>query len=140
MVGLHSIGIMISIRPLRQVIFQKNQVGEPKSFCIRCSTTSFCLSCTLDDNKSVISCIDLGSTYLFRYHHRKVRVSCSTNIHVISLYYGFTQESNLLLLVLELFLIYCNQFQRQLVLQEPYKAIQKLESYADIDCYSYLIV
>lgn len=87
----------------RQFIFQKNQVGEPKSFRIRCSTTSFCMSCTCDDKKSFISCINFGSSLLFKYHHRKVRASCITELHFYvycDLTWRWAQISKLFMLAL----------------------------------------
>lgn len=60
---------------LRQLMFQSAQIGEANYYHVGYSTKCLSMSCTSSDKKSIVSCIDFGSIFMFKYHHRKVRLS-----------------------------------------------------------------
>lgn len=60
---------------LRQLMFQSVQIGEANYYHVGYSTKCLSMSCTSSDKKSIVSCIDFGSIFVFKYHHRKVRLS-----------------------------------------------------------------
>lgn len=53
-------------------MFQTAQIGEANYFLIGCSTKCLSMSCTSSD---IISSINFGSIFMFKYHQRKVRLS-----------------------------------------------------------------
>ncbi|XP_031477254.1 outer envelope pore protein 37, chloroplastic isoform X1 [Nymphaea colorata] len=69
--GSFDVGSRLQVKGVHDV--KRVQLGETKYFRIRCSTKFFSLSCIHNDNKSVISCSDLGSNFLFKYHQNKSR-------------------------------------------------------------------
>lgn len=57
----------------RLLMFQTIQIAEPDYLHIGCSTQCLSIYCTFENRKPVLSCIQLGSCFLLKYHHRKVR-------------------------------------------------------------------
>ncbi|XP_073004434.1 outer envelope pore protein 37, chloroplastic isoform X1 [Typha latifolia] len=47
------------------------QIGEPHYFHIGCSRPCVSVSCTYENNKSIVSCLHLGPFFLFKSHYRK---------------------------------------------------------------------
>ncbi|XP_068646966.1 outer envelope pore protein 37, chloroplastic-like isoform X1 [Aristolochia californica] len=52
---------------------QDLKIGEPKNYHIGCTVKSLSMSCSSSDNKSVLSCINFGSTILFKYHNKEAQ-------------------------------------------------------------------
>lgn len=57
-------------------MFQTGHSGEPNSIHIGLSAQSLSVSCTCENNESIVSCFRFGSAFLFKYHYKKVRVFC----------------------------------------------------------------
>ncbi|XP_058101911.1 outer envelope pore protein 37, chloroplastic isoform X1 [Magnolia sinica] len=69
--GSFDVGSRLQFRAAQDV--KSGQIGETNYFRLGCSTKCLSMSCTSNDNKSILSCINLASVCLFKYHHRKAQ-------------------------------------------------------------------
>ncbi|XXG44579.1 hypothetical protein AAC387_Pa01g4342 [Persea americana] len=69
--GSFDVGPRLQFRAVHDV--KSAQIGEANYFHVGCSTKCLALSCTSSDIKSIVSCIDFSSIFMFKYHHRKAK-------------------------------------------------------------------
>ncbi|XP_064956161.1 outer envelope pore protein 37, chloroplastic-like isoform X1 [Musa acuminata AAA Group] len=67
--GSFDIANFLQVRATHDV--KTGHSGEPNSIHIGLSAQSLSVSCTCENNESIVSCFRFGSAFLFKYHYKK---------------------------------------------------------------------